>query len=218
MAAASSSNASGSTPDQNRDGSTSGEALTDEALARQYRLSGERRLLGELFQRHLQGLLALAYRYLRDAESARDLVMQVFEKLIVVLREQDLERVKPWLYQVTRNEALMQLRREKRQKSRAEAYEAEFQAQKSRERVESAQAEHLVGEGPDAAQHARLQALQEALQGLKPEQQRCVTLFYLQGKSYQQVAEATGWPLKSVKSHIQNGKRNLKLAMSKPSA
>ncbi len=190
-------------------------SATDEDLAREYRLSGERRLLGELFQRHLQGLLGLAYRYFRDAEAARDLVMQVFEKLIVVLREQELERVKPWLYQVTRNEALMQLRREKRQKTRAEAYEAEFQAQKDRERVESAQAEHLVGEGPETERRQRLARLQEALGGLNAEQQRCVTLFYLQGKSYQQIAEATGWPLKSVKSHLQNGKRNLKLAIER---
>lgn len=208
MASASSSGKKSASP-------SSSSSPSDEELARAYRLSGERRLLGELFQRHLQGLLALAYQYLREAESARDLVMQVFEKLIVVLREHELERVKPWLYQVTRNEALMQLRQEKRQKARAEAYEAEFQAQKSRERVESAQAEHLVGEGPEVERQGRLKALQRALEGLKSEQHRCVTLFYLQGKSYQQVVEATGWPLKSVKSHIQNGKRNLKIALEK---
>jgi RNA polymerase sigma-70 factor (ECF subfamily) len=40
-------------------------------------------------------------------------------------------------------------------------------------------------------------------------------LFYLQGKSYQEVAEATGYNLNQVKSYIQNGKRNLKIVLSR---
>ena len=39
----------------------------------------------------------------------------------------------------------------------------------------------------------------------------CIKLFYLEDKSYQEIAIQTGWELKKVKSDIQNGKRNLKL-------
>jgi RNA polymerase sigma factor (sigma-70 family) len=57
--------------------------------------------------------------------------------------------------------------------------------------------------------------MDEALDELGKEQKRCVTLFYLEKRSYQEIAETTGFTLMQVKSHIQNGKRNLKLLIGK---
>jgi len=45
----------------------------------------------------------------------------------------------------------------------------------------------------------------------------CIELFYLQDKSYTEVALHTGFDLKKVKSYIQNGKRNLKILLTKTS-
>ena len=41
------------------------------------------------------------------------------------------------------------------------------------------------------------------------------TLFYLEKKSYQDITEQTGYSLLKVKSHIQNGKRNLKIMLER---
>ena len=57
--------------------------------------------------------------------------------------------------------------------------------------------------------------MQEALKELSPEQQQCVTLFYLHKKSYQEIHEATGFTMLQVKSYIQNGKRNLRIMIEK---
>ena len=40
-------------------------------------------------------------------------------------------------------------------------------------------------------------------------------MFYLEKKSYQGIAEETGFSLLQVKSYIQNGKRNLRLLLEK---
>jgi RNA polymerase sigma-70 factor (ECF subfamily) len=53
--------------------------------------------------------------------------------------------------------------------------------------------------------------MSESLKELNNEQQQCVTLFYLDKKSYQEISEQTGFTMMQVKSHIQNGKRNLKI-------
>ena len=58
-----------------------------------------------------------------------------------------------------------------------------------------------------------IELMAEVLQELSAEQQQCVTLFYLQKKTYQQISEATGFTMMQVKSYIQNGKRNLRLMM-----
>jgi RNA polymerase sigma-70 factor (ECF subfamily) len=57
--------------------------------------------------------------------------------------------------------------------------------------------------------------MNEALADLSPEQRQCVTLFYLQKKSYQEISEETRFTMMQVKSYIQNGKRNLKLMIEK---
>ena len=49
-----------------------------------------------------------------------------------------------------------------------------------------------------------------------PEPQRIsIRHFFFEEMSYADIAEATGWHLKSVKSYIQNGKRNLKICIEK---
>ena len=57
--------------------------------------------------------------------------------------------------------------------------------------------------------------MEACLLTLPPEQQTCLTLFYLNRKSYTEVADLTGYELKQVKSYLQNGRRNLKICMSK---
>ena len=60
-----------------------------------------------------------------------------------------------------------------------------------------------------------IEFMNEALKELSPEQRQCVTLFYLEKKSYQQISEETGFTMMQVKGYIQNGKRNLKLMIEK---
>ena len=72
-------------------------------------------------------------------------------------------------------------------------------------------------EQPDRSEFAlkdiTLANMASALKQLHAEQQQCVTLFYLEKKSYKEIAEQTGFTLLQVKSYIQNGKRNLKLLL-----
>jgi RNA polymerase sigma-70 factor (ECF subfamily) len=54
-----------------------------------------------------------------------------------------------------------------------------------------------------------------AIAKLNDEQRICIQAFYLQKKSYQDIAEETKYSIGEVKSYIQNGKRNLKIIMEK---
>ena len=63
----------------------------------------------------------------------------------------------------------------------------------------------------------KLLKLETAIEELKDEHKKCLTHFYLEKKSYEEVALMTGFDLNQVKSFIQNGKRNLKLILEKHS-
>ena len=59
----------------------------------------------------------------------------------------------------------------------------------------------------------KLSSLEVAMTYLNEQQQKCIQLFYLKEKSYEEVATETGYTMNEVKSFIQNGKRNLKIIM-----
>ncbi|HPG11431.1 MAG TPA: sigma-70 family RNA polymerase sigma factor, partial [Chitinophagaceae bacterium] len=137
-----------------------------------------------------------------NEEEAKDSVQQIFLKVIQELQKYRVEYFKSWLYMVTKNHCLMKLR-EKQGKSFTEINDKLPVAD------EMADKEVLLH------QEMNLDIMEASLKELNPEQQQCVTLFYLQKKSYQEVSEATGFSMLQVKSYIQNGKRNLKILIER---
>ena len=77
----------------------------------------------------------------------------------------------------------------------------------------------LVQEESQTSKHIEkdklLSHIDVSLNELTPEQKTCVTLFYLDKKSYAEISAITGFTLMQVKSYIQNGKRNLKNLVEK---
>ena len=65
---------------------------------------------------------------------------------------------------------------------------------------------------------ASLTRLSACLETLSAEQKRIVELFYLENKCYKDIEVITGIEWNKVRSHIQNGRRNLKICMDKQQA
>jgi RNA polymerase sigma-70 factor (ECF subfamily) len=59
------------------------------------------------------------------------------------------------------------------------------------------------------------QLIEELIAKLKPEQKKSIELFFLEGKSYLEIADDLKLSLMQVKSAIQNGKRMLKISLGK---
>ncbi|RPE05826.1 sigma-70 family RNA polymerase sigma factor [Chitinophaga lutea] len=174
--------------------------LTDQDLLQRYKTDGNSKWIGILFDRYAILLLGLCMKYLKNEEDARDSVQQIFLKVLSDIHKHDVVYFKAWIYQVARNHSLMQLRHHK---------EVELKEN------------HMPGtaEIEDHSGHVQkdllLENMQAAMGMLNEEQRRCVQLFYLDKKSYQEIADETGYSLLQVKSYIQNGKRNLKLLLEK---
>jgi RNA polymerase sigma-70 factor (ECF subfamily) len=59
-------------------------------------------------------------------------------------------------------------------------------------------------------EEAQLNEMEKAIASLNHEQKQCIKLFFFEKRSYDEIADETGYSLNKVKSHIQNGKRNLR--------
>lgn len=180
----------------------------DEELIRLYRKSGDTAIIGELFERYTHLVFGLCMKYLRDEDDSKDAVMQLFEDLHHKLREHKIENFKSWLWSVAKNHCLMQLRKEKTTVNLKENSYQKIHAEIMESQIEMHPVNRKNSEDP-------VPKLMKGLEGLKKEQRTCLELLYLQNKSYREVAEITGFSMKNVKSHIQNGKRNLKIFMER---
>lgn len=176
--------------------------LPDQELIARFRSTGDLLLVSELFSRYTTMIYGVCVKYLRDRDDAKDGVMQLFEKLPQALKTHEIANFKSWLYVTTRNHCLMQIRAKRGKKTE------EIDAQV----VENDFLVHLEGE---SELENDLSKLEKCIQQLAGEQQTCVRMFFLEEKCYKDIATITGFDLNKVKSHIQNGKRNLKICMEK---
>ncbi|MES1198069.1 MAG: sigma-70 family RNA polymerase sigma factor [Chitinophagaceae bacterium] len=177
--------------------------ITDQQLLEHFYSDHNNEWLGILLQRYTLLLLGVCMKYLKNEEEAKDSVQQIFLKVIQELQKYKVDYFKSWLYMVAKNHCLMKLR--DRQGKITSPINDRLSSKESEETEKQVflQNDHT------------LELMETALKELSPEQEQCVTLFYLQKKSYQEVSDITGFSMLQVKSYIQNGKRNLKIILEK---
>ncbi|MEL7162764.1 MAG: sigma-70 family RNA polymerase sigma factor, partial [Bacteroidota bacterium] len=180
---------------------TSMSSATDQELVRAFCADNRREALGLLYQRYGHLVVGLCLDYLKDREAARDATMDVFEKVTLKVCNQPIDSFRAWLFYTSRNHCIDVLRKRVRERERLEKVSRTTG-------VEFPEAERPLSE-------ERLRHLPDALARLSVEQANCIKLFYLRGKSYAEVAEATDYDLKQVKSYLQNGRRNLRIQLEK---
>ena len=155
-----------------------------------------------LYERSAHLVHGVCFKYLKESEAAKDATQQIFIKLLEDLKRFEITRFKSWLMQVARNHCLMQLR---------QTLPVSNNTIPLPEHMEFEEELHHMPE-----REALLNDLEAALAGLNEAQKVCITLFYLEKMTYAAIAEKTGYSTTDVKSHIQNGRRNLKLKLTHP--
>lgn len=147
-------------------------------------------------------VFGVCMKYFKNETKAKDATMSIYETCVEKCLSSDIKQFKPWLYVVVKNHCLMQLRKESRVPKEIELDD---------NKVDEVN-------GYDFLRDERINILIQKLDQLKPDQKNCLTLFFLKNKSYQEVSIELGLELKTVKSHIQNGKRNLKIVLEQEDA
>ena len=180
--------------------------LDDITLIQSYRTTHNAQYVGELYRRYAHLILGVCMKYLKNREDSEDSVMEIFEKLHLDLKKSEVEHPKSWLYMVARNHCLMRLRK------------AGLKIDYTEEIPHTALYGGAYEQNEDEMfedKERLIQLLESNIINLKNEQRVCIELFYLKDKSYKDIVRETGFSLNEIKSHVQNGKLNLKKMMSK---
>lgn len=175
------------------------EKLLDRELVDLFKSKNDMDALGVLFSRYSHLVAAIAMGILKDEHKAKEVVQDIFEVIVKDLKKHTVKNFNSWIYSVSK-----------------------FHCFKVKKTIDFGDLEIDVADEEDADENferelhlqKQFELLNKALGDLKGDQRDCIKLFYIEGLSYNEVANKLDFTIKDVKSKIQNGKRNLKLLMT----
>ncbi|MCC5923270.1 MAG: sigma-70 family RNA polymerase sigma factor [Crocinitomicaceae bacterium] len=176
------------------------QTIADNDLPAAFREMRKSLVLEEIYKRFSHLMFGTCLKYLQNKNDAEDCVMDIFQKLPNLLEANEIQYFKSWLYMVTKNECLMRLRKKKNVELPIDLLQ-----------IAENDVESTINEKISLEQ--QIDRLNDAIQSLNGEQKKCIQLFYLEKKCYQEIATQMNLSINKVKSAIQNGKRNLKIKL-----
>lgn len=181
--------------------------LSDAELFAIFLKKKDHEALGELYARYLHLVYGVCLKYYKDPHKSKDATINIYEKVQNTIQKHTINNFKSWLYVVTKNHCLMDLRKMQSGKILLSNSDTELE-----NFMEKESELHPI----DEQQNETLEkALANCIEKLKSEQKECIRLFYYKNKCYREISETLKTEEKKVKSFIQNGKRNLKICLEK---
>ena len=162
---------------------------------------GETQLFRLLIERHQQHIFNLCYRMLRQFEEADDATQDTFLKAYRSLKQfRGDARLKTWLCQIARNECLNRLRHENmasldQQLTTDHSFQIADSTPSPLELIEQQETQSII---------------HEAINKLPHQYRLVITLFHLNGLSYEEISQVMEIPMGTVKTHIFRARELLK--------
>ena len=175
--------------------------MTDQEIVRLC-LSGDADAYEALVERYGGRVYNIALRITHDPDSARDCAQDAFIRAYRALHQYDpVHPFGPWLFRITTNASLNVVQR---------ARGREITVEELPEHPEPPDA------GPElsAVRREDVQEVLDAMALLPPAYRAALTLRHLQQLSYQEVSDALGLPLGTVKTHLHRARAALKAILA----
>ncbi|MDR3415553.1 MAG: RNA polymerase sigma factor [Nevskia sp.] len=155
--------------------------------------AGDRRSFDRLYKALLPRVLAFSQRILMDEAAADDCVAETFIRIWRDAGKYSSERgcVLAWVYTICRTRALDLLRARRREGDLSEAVGRELEADEA-----GGDPQDMIS-AFDASS-----AVHPLLLRLSPQQRKLIGMAFFDGLTHSEIADATGLPLGTVKSHV----------------
>ena len=185
------------------------QSLSDQevvALAR----AGKEVAYRELLHRYERPVFSLVYRMVRDRETAEDLAQETFVKVLNALDSYRPEyRFSSWIFKIANNAAIEHLRR--RELNTLSLDGAPGAVTPSEVEATALQAaDHSPSPLAELESRELGTAIEQAVAKLRPDYRACILLRHVEGRAYEEIAEALDLPLGTVKTYIHRARLELR--------
>jgi len=185
------------------------QSLSDQevvALAR----AGKEVAYRELLHRYERPVFSLVYRMVRDRETAEDLAQETFVKVLNALDSYRPEyRFSSWIFKIANNAAIDHLRR--RELNTLSLDGAPGAVTPSEVEATALQAaDHSLSPLAELESRELGTAIEQAVAQLRPDYRACILLRHVEGRAYEEIADALDLPLGTVKTYIHRARLELR--------
>lgn len=158
---------------------------------------GDREAFHLLFERHKDRVYSIALHFCGNATTAHDIAQQVFLKLLTSIGQFNWQsEFGTWLYRMVANTCFDEQRRWRRLLLFGEAPEIKWMS--NRENIEAAYCQTEVAS-----------VVREAISQLKPKLRMPILLKYIEGMSYEEIAQVLDCSMGTVASRLSRGHKQL---------
>ena len=174
--------------------------MSEEQIIQQYKLTGDQQHLSQLYKPYMTLIYGTCLKYLKNPSKAEDAVMDIYLSLVDKVIKHDIKKFSSWIYRLSVNHCLEQLRSSQRIRDRKN------------------EAEHMYSEQifhpDDVTIESKIKIMAGCIDNLNDSQKRCINLFYYEKMSYKDIADQLSMSYTNVRSAIQNGRRNISKCMA----
>jgi RNA polymerase sigma-70 factor (ECF subfamily) len=171
---------------------------------------GDKAAFDKLVLKHKNKLFNLCYRFLGDYQEANDSAQETFIKVYESLKKFRFQSAfSTWLYRIAVNTCKNKLKSSAyRQKKRMVSLDNPGSPDKSQPAMEIQ--DETYSPVKELEKKERMRMVQEAIDTLPTEQKAVVTLRDIEGLSYEEIVEITGFNLGTVKSRLARARLDLR--------
>ncbi len=172
----------------------------DDATLVQKARNGNKVAFGELVNRYQNYMYRLVYKRTLNREDAEDLAQETFCKAFLRLKQiREPNKFKGWLKQVAVNICTDWLQARSNEQEVTAPLKENEQSTLDEQSLQSFADERILEE------------LRDAIHSLSEINREAVIMHYLEGYSYQEISEELGIPVSTVRSRLQEARRNLRI-------
>lgn len=178
------------------------ENISDEELVKLV-CNKDKEIYSELVKRYQYKLVRYAYYLTSNLDDSYDIVEEAFIKAYINLKGFDTnKKFSSWIYRIVHNEAINQLRSKR------------FEIQESQEILDS-----IEDTSPSPEERFDRNELKEyverSLDKLPLKYRECLSLYYIDDYSYDEISEILKMPIGTVGTNISRGKKMLAVILKK---
>lgn len=164
--------------------------ITDEELIRQIR-AGDEEAADILVKRYYTDILRYCKRHIIDQNLAEDATQETFYRVFrSLMRYQDKERFRAWLYMIARNICIDENRKQKN--------------------TIPLELEDIGEESSEIHQIENSDEIEQLLSVLPEEQREAILLYFEDELTYREIGKILGIPARTVQSRVKNGIKAIK--------
>lgn len=177
--------------------------MKDESVMIKKAIEGDQGSFEEIIGLYKNYIFAIILNFIKDYDEVENVAQEVFLQIYISLPSYQFDNFKGWIGRITSNKSIDWIRK-KKSKFREEVMK------NSEELIDNPKFSHTATPEEIFIEKEKKELITKMCKSVAPIYEDVIIKFYLQGKSYEEIAEEEGVSVKTIASRLYRGRNMLK--------